>query len=143
MLAARTEAAPDALADRPERIEALRVGALVARAQGARARATQLLESAQQMVDANGGIAHPFSLGVAMARSEVALENRQPALALAACERALAAARLWAIDKDRSVDVGRLLGLRARIHAALGQEEESDADRRAAAAHTEASLGLR
>ncbi len=143
MLAASTAAAPDALANRPERIEALRVAALVARAQGARARATQLLESAQQMVDANGGNAHPFALGVALARSEMALEDRQPALALAACERALAAARLWAIDKDRSIDVGRLLGLRARIHAALGRNAESDADRRAATAHEETPHGLR
>lgn len=143
LLAASTTATPETVAARPERIEALRVGALLARARGARARAGQLLESAQQMVDANGGNAHPSALGVALARSELALENRQPALALKACERALAAARLWAIDKDRSIDVGRLLGLRARIHAGLGQTAESDADRRAAVAHEESSRGLR
>jgi tetratricopeptide (TPR) repeat protein len=143
LLAASTAAVPDALANRPERIEALRVAALVARAQGARARAAQLLDSVQQMVDANGGSAHPSALGVALARSEMALEDRQFVLALSACERALAAARLWAIDKDRSSDIGRLLELRARIHAALGQVEKSGADRRAASAHAAATPGLR
>ena len=91
------------------------------------------------MVDANGGDAHPSALGVASARASVALENRAFAPALASCERALAAARLWAIDRERSSDVGRLLLLRARIHDALGQGADGDADRREASAHVEAA----
>jgi len=71
LLAASSAAAPDALANRPEEIEALRVRALLARAQGAPERAAPLLDRAQQMIDASGGDAHPSAMGVASARASV------------------------------------------------------------------------
>ncbi len=132
LLSTSAAAVATALADRPEMIEALRVRALLARARGARAAARHLLDQAQAQADANGGDAHPSTLEVSSVRAAMALEDRQPAVALAACQRALTAARLWAIDKERSSDVGRVLSLRARIHAALGQGDQSAADRREA-----------
>ncbi len=132
LLATSTVVIATASADRPERIEALRVRALLARARGDTALSWQLLDQAQLQADANGGNGHPSTLEIASLRAAMALEDRQLDVALAACERALTAARLWAIDKERSSDVGRLLSLRARIHGALGQGEQSDADRREA-----------
>ena len=115
----------------PQRIEALRITALLAIAQGDDGAARRSLDAAESEIASAGGASHPQAFAVAMARGDALLAERQAdAAALAVAARALAAARRAALAPDRSSDIGRAFLLRARLLAATGRGDEA---RRAAA----------
>jgi serine/threonine protein kinase len=127
-------------------VEALRVEALLARADGDPVAADRLLDSARTLADAVSAPGHDRDFGIALSRGEMALgtpgsPGATPRTALAEADRALATARRAALQADRSSDVGRALLLRARSLAALGQQEVARGVAESARLQLEATLG--
>ncbi len=126
----------------PLRIEAARVAALLAIAEGDAAAAGRALDAAERAVDAAGGPSHPQAFAIAMTRGEALLDGRRAdAGALAVADRALAAAQRAALSPDRSSDVGRALLLRARLLAMNGRSDEARRAGAAARAQLAPTLG--
>ena len=129
----------------PERVESLRIDALLVASRGDSAAARRDLADAEQQLGAgaDGTVdtpPHPKACAFVLARGELAAAGRDDD-ALALAERALTLARRRALLADRSSDVGRALLLRARALAAAGRGVESRRDAEAARAQLEPTLG--
>ena len=130
---------------RPERVDVLRVEAMLAAARDDKAAATAALDAAQAIVDASGPDARPLAFRVALQRGKQALAADAGAgtnaAALANAGRALAAAKETSLDAARSSSVGRALWLRARALDAAGRHDDARRDAAEAARHLVATLG--
>jgi serine/threonine-protein kinase len=122
-------------------VDASRVAALVARAQGDAAAEQRALAEAQASVDAAGGDAHPLAHAIALAQADRLLARGDAAGAAAQAERALAAAKRQSLAASRSSLVGAALLVRARARAAAGDTPAARSDAQAALAHLAPTLG--
>ena len=126
----------------PQQIDALRIESMLDAARGKDAAAQTALQAAARLAAPAGKVPHPRAFAIIMLEGERALAaKRADAGALAAAERAIAAARHTALDPARSSDVGRALLLRARLLSIGGQPDRARLDAQAARTELEPTLG--
>ena len=127
-------------------VDALRVEARLAAAAGDSASAAHLLSAAQALAEriSRPGPPRDFALAEAHAESALAAASGAHAAlqsALGQADRALAEARVTALQPERSADIGRARLLRARVLAALGDRDAARSTAETAHTELEASLG--
>ena len=126
----------------PEQIDALRIEALLAAANGNTEGAQRALADARRLLERAGGATHPLTFALAMAEGERALATgRSDAEALASADRAVAAARRGSTEPSRSSNVGRAMLLKAGLERLAGRAELSRADAAAARDQLAPTLG--
>ena len=105
-----------------EAIDALRLDAALAVAEGRVDAARASLDTAARALEAAGGLPLPLAAAVALDQGELMVAT-DPAAARRSAQRALAMAQAAALDPARSADVGRALLLEARAAAASGDAD--------------------
>ncbi len=132
-----------AKAAEPQRIESLRVAALLAAAHDDRSAARAALETAGRAIGPPSSTSiHPETMAIMRALGERAVADRRfDAEVFATVERAIAAAQHGALAPDRSSDVGETLLLRARLLALAGRNVEAQRDAATALRELATTLG--